>query len=123
MNRLVVSSLTVSGPISALGKKNGNTYVTINRTGYMADKDFMEITFDELDETEEEEEPVVVKKKDYSSLLLICGAVALLVGALLGHGSAPDNKTRETAYIVLLIVGSLLSVIGLYYSFSKNKAE
>jgi len=46
MNRLVVSSLTVSGPISALGKKNGNTYVTINRTGYMADKDFMDANSD-----------------------------------------------------------------------------
>ena len=91
--------------------------------GVITAQDLAEITFDELDETEEEEEPVVVKKKDYSSILLICGAVALLIGALIGHGTAPDNKTRETAYIVLLIVGSLLSAIGLYYSFSKNKAE
>ena len=48
MNRLVISSLTVSGSISALAKKNGKTYATINQTGYMVDKDFMDANPDSL---------------------------------------------------------------------------
>ena len=91
--------------------------------GVITAQDLAEITFDELDETDEPEEPVIVKKKDYSSLLLICGTIALLIGALMGHGTAADNITRETAFIVLLIAGALLSAIGLYYSFTRNKAE
>ena len=48
MKRLVVSSLTVSGQISTLGKKNGKTYLTINQTGYIADKDFIDANPDYL---------------------------------------------------------------------------
>ena len=91
--------------------------------GVITAQDLAEISFDEIDEPEEVEEPVEEKKKDISTPILLCGVIALIIAAILGHGTVSDNITKETAFIVLLIIGALLSVIGLYYSYSKSKNE
>jgi Zn-dependent protease with chaperone function len=62
-----------------------------------------------------------VEKKDRSWMLILCGLVVLVIAALIGHGSLPDDKTRETAFIILLIAGAVFSAVGLYLSTSRRK--
>lgn len=91
--------------------------------GVITAQDLAEISFDEIDEPEEVEEPVEEKKKDISTPIMLCGVIALAIAAILGHGTVSDNITKETGFIILLILGTLLSAIGLYYSYSKSKNE
>ncbi|MBQ1756760.1 MAG: CBS domain-containing protein [Erysipelotrichaceae bacterium] len=89
--------------------------------GVITAQDLAEISFDELDEPEEMEAAKSVEKKDRSWMLILCGLVVLVIAALIGHGSLPDDKTRETAFIILLIAGAVFSAVGLYLSTSRRK--
>ena len=89
--------------------------------GVITAQDLAEISFDELDEPEEMEAAKSVEKKDRSWMLILCGLVVLVIAALIGHGSLPDDKTRETAFIILLIAGAVFSAVGLYLSTSSRK--
>ena len=92
--------------------------------GVITAQDLAEISFDDLDEPSEQPitEPVV-KKDNGSNILLICGILSLIVAAVVGHGAVADDITRETAFIILLIVGAVLSGIGLYFLISKKNRE
>lgn len=48
MNRLVISNITVTGEITALTVKDGKTNITVNQTGYEADKAFTDANPDFL---------------------------------------------------------------------------
>ncbi|MBR2827493.1 MAG: magnesium transporter [Erysipelotrichaceae bacterium] len=91
--------------------------------GVITAQDLAEISFDELDEPEEMEEAKPVEKKDRSWMLILCGLAVLVIAALIGHGSLPDDKTRETAFILLLIAGAVMSGAGLYVSTSRKREQ
>ena len=88
--------------------------------GVITAQDLAEITFDELDD-QPEEEPVKPQPKESNTnlYLLVLGVVSLLAGALLGHGSG-ENIARETAFIVALVCGTLLSLLGIYFTTRKK---
>ncbi|MBR2792586.1 MAG: hypothetical protein IKE12_08005, partial [Erysipelotrichaceae bacterium] len=91
--------------------------------GVITAQDLAEISFDELDEPEEMEEAKPVEKKDRSWMLILCGLAVLVIAALIGHGSLPDDKTRETVFILLLIAGAVMSGAGLYVSTSRKREQ
>ena len=91
--------------------------------GVITAQDLAEISFDELDEPEEMEAAKPVEKKDRSWMLILCGLAILVIAALIGHGSLPDDKTRETAFILLLIAGAVMSGAGLYVSTSRKREQ
>lgn len=91
--------------------------------GVITAQDLAEISFDELDEPEEMEAAKPVEKKDRSWMLILCGLAVLVIAALIGHGSLPDDKTRETAFILLLIAGAVMSGAGLYVSTSRKREQ
>ena len=92
--------------------------------GVITAQDLAEYTFEDLDEQPDEQEPVVVEKENKTAgWLLACGTVLLIISAITGHTAVSDNITRETAFIVLLIAGAVLSAVGLYYYYAKKKTE
>ena len=77
-----------------------------------------------MDEQPEEPEVVVPEKENKTGgLLLLCGTVLLIAAAIAGHTVVSDNVSRETAFIVLLVAGTVFSVVGLYYFYAKKKNE
>jgi CBS domain-containing protein len=92
--------------------------------GVITAQDLAEYTFEDMDEQPEEPEVVVPEKENKTGgLLLLCGTVLLIAAAIAGHTVVSDNVTRETAFIVLLVAGAVLSVVGLYYFYAKKKNE
>ena len=90
--------------------------------GVITAQDLAEISFDDLEEPNEPAAAEPEKKENASSILLICGLASLLIAALVGHDAVMENITRETSFIVLLILGVVLSVIGMYILYGrKNK--
>ena len=92
--------------------------------GIITAQDLAERTFDENDGEEEVETPVVPVEKTKSNIILPILGVILLVGsAFAGHGGISEDKTRETLFIVCLIAGVILSVLGLYMMTRKQKED
>jgi len=92
--------------------------------GIITAQDLAERTFDENDgeeEIETAEEPVE-KAKNYVALPLV-GLILMVIAALAGHGVSADDKVRETAFIICLIAGVILSLLGIYLTNRKKKEE
>jgi len=89
--------------------------------GVITAQDLAEISFEELDEPVDMPEPDVAKEDKKGSILLICGFILLVIAALMGHTAVSENITRETLFIVLLVAGAVLSIIGFSYAYGKKK--
>ena len=78
----------------------------------------------ENDGEEEAEAPAVPVEKTKNYIFLpVLGIILLVVGAFAGHGGISEDKTRETLFIVCLIAGVILSVLGLYMMTRKQKED
>ncbi|MCR5067169.1 MAG: CBS domain-containing protein [Erysipelotrichaceae bacterium] len=90
--------------------------------GVITAQDLAEISFDEIDEPDEPVEIPVEKESRVWIVMLVLGILLTIIGAIVGHGSTAEDIARETAFIIMLVGGVALSLLGVYFA-SRKKTE
>ncbi|MBQ6654316.1 MAG: magnesium transporter [Erysipelotrichaceae bacterium] len=84
--------------------------------GVITAQDLAEISFDEIDEQPEAAEPQTEKESRSWLAMLVIGVLLTIAASLIGHGSSAEDISRETAFIILLVGGAAMSLLGLYFA-------
>ena len=83
--------------------------------GVITAQDLAEISFDELDDEQPETTEVQPEKESRAWIwLMILGLLLTVASAVIGHGISGQDIARETAFIILLVAGTALSLLALY---------
>ena len=88
--------------------------------GVITAQDLAEISFDEIDEPDEPVETPVEKENRAWIVMLVLGILLTIIGAIIGHGSTAEDIARETAFIIMLVGGAALSLLGVYFAPRKK---
>ena len=90
--------------------------------GVITAQDLAEISFDEMEETPVQPEVITEEEKKDFPYLGFIGIVLLVISALIGHNAA-GNVTRETVFIICLILGAAVSILAIYLNIHKKEAK